>query len=229
MWDEKRAQNAEARGKELADGEDEEGENPEAEASAPPAPPAKLPDDLAAGPHPLESGWALWEHRAADGTNRGSYEENMNKLVEFATIEDFWHCWNNIPKPSDIFFDGNSHKKVGERMIESLSVFKAGIKPEWEDKANRAGAELFIRHKFKMPDLDEIWQKLVLCMIGETLDKGDEITGARVVDKSVRGKPMYRLELWFRTKDAMDTLKGALVEHINDPKKPLMWDMRPHS
>jgi len=153
----------------------------------------------------------------------------MAKLVEFATIEDFWRAWNNVPKPSEIFFDGKSQKKVGDRMIESLSLFKAGIKPEWEDKANRAGGEWFIRKALALSHLDDVWMKLVLGMIGETLDKGDEITGARVVDKSARGKAMYRLELWFRTKDAMDPLKMALHTSLNDPKKPFVWEFRAHS
>jgi hypothetical protein len=48
--------------------------------------------------------------------------------------------------------------------------------------------------------LDEYWLNLVLGMIGETIDKGDEITGARVVDKSKRDV-IYRMELWFRKKD----------------------------
>jgi len=153
----------------------------------------------------------------------------MAKLVEFTTVEEFWRAWNNVPKPSDIFFDGKAHKKVGDRMIESLSLFKAGIKPEWEDKANRQGGEWFIRKALPLPYLDDVWTKLALTMIGETLDSGDEITGARVVDKSTRGKTMYRLELWFRTKAAMEDLKKALHDSLNDPKKPFVWEFRSHS
>jgi hypothetical protein len=134
-----------------------------------------------------------------------------------------------MPKPSAIFFDGKANKKVGERVIESLSLFKSGIKPEWEDKANRAGGEWFIRKALPLPYLDDVWKKLVLGMIGETLDSGDEITGARVCDKSLRGKPMYRLELWFRTKANMNPLHVTLHEALNDPKKPLVWEFRSHS
>jgi hypothetical protein len=48
---------------------------------------------------------------------------------------------------------------------------------------------------------DEYWTNLVLGMIGETIDAGDEICGARVVDKSVGSRCTYRLELWFRKND----------------------------
>ena len=76
---------------------------------------------LAAGPHFLESEWVIWEHRSPD-KNSKSYEDNMASLCEVATIEDFWHAFNNIPKPSAIFFDGRSRKKFANRSVESFSI-----------------------------------------------------------------------------------------------------------
>ena len=58
--------------------------NGEASSSAPPA----------GGPHFLESEWVIWEHRSPD-KNSKSYEDNMVKLLEVATIEDFWRAFNN--------------------------------------------------------------------------------------------------------------------------------------
>ena len=110
------------------------------------------PASVPAGPHFLESEWVMWEHRAPD-KNSKSYEDNMAKLCEFATIEDFWRLWNNIPKPSAIFYDGRTKKKFKDRTVESFSLFKKGVKPEWEDAANRTGAEWFCRKTFPMPQL----------------------------------------------------------------------------
>jgi len=101
----------------------------------------------AGGPHFLETEWVLWEHRAPDKSSK-SYEDNMEKLVEFATVEDFWNAWNHIPPPSGIFYDGKTKKRFSNRIVESFSLFKKGIKPEWEDPANRAGAEWFCRRPF---------------------------------------------------------------------------------
>ena len=81
------------------------------------------PASVPAGPHFLESEWVMWEHRAPD-KNSKSYEDNMAKLCEFATIEDFWRLWNNIPKPSAIFYDGRTKKKFKDRTVESFSLFK---------------------------------------------------------------------------------------------------------
>lgn len=169
------------------------------------------PAFLANTPHKLESEWSWWEHRAPVAGK--SYEDNMHKLCDFGSIEDFWNLYNNIPKPSEIFYDGQCKKRFSDRSIESMSVFKKGIKPEWEDVANRSGAEWFCRKSMEPGKLDEFWLHMVLGMIGETMDPGDEITGARVVDKSNGKRVLYRLELWFRKKDmgTADKLKDKLI------------------
>lgn len=182
------------------------------------------------GLHFLESEWVLWEHRSPD-KNSKSYEDNMEKLVEFATVEDFWNAWNHIPKPSQIFFDGKTKKRFANRSVESFSLFKKNIKPEWEDQANRAGAEWFCRRNFPMQQLDDFWQNLVLGMIGETIDNGDEICGARVVDKCSGGRCMYRLELWFRKKDNQaiaDELLAKMQTALGKSSSTCKWEFRPH-
>ncbi|CAN0543694.1 unnamed protein product [Ectocarpus sp. 12 AP-2014] len=42
---------------------------------------------------------------------------------------------------------------------------------------------------------------MVLGLVGETVDVGDEICGARVVDKSKNNHNVYRFELWLRSND----------------------------
>ena len=181
------------------------------------------------GPHFLESEWVMWEHRAPDKTSK-SYEDNMAKLCEVATVEDFWRAFNNIPKPSQIFFDGRTRKRFANRSVESFSLFKKNIKPEWEDAANRSGAEWFCRRMFPAPQLDDFWQNLVLAMVGETIDTGDEICGARVVDKSAGNRQMYRLELWFKRKDqkVADELLAKMCEQLGPTSKSCKWEFRPH-
>ena len=48
--------------------------------------------------------------------------------------------------------------------------------------------------------LSEFWETVVLSVIGETLDDGDNITGIRVIDKSNPHKKQinHRVEVWFR-------------------------------
>lgn len=181
------------------------------------------------GPHFLESEWVIWEHRSPD-KNSKSYEDNMEKLCEVATIEDFWRAFNNIPKPSAIFFDGRTRKRFANRAVESFSLFKKNIKPEWEDPMNRSGAEWFCRKTFPPQQLDDFWRDLVLGMIGETIDPGDDICGARVVDKSSGTRQMYRLELWFKRKDeaVAQELLNRMNSHLGATSKACKWEFRPH-
>lgn len=180
--------------------------------------------------HFLESEWVMWEHRAEDKKAK-SYEDNMCKVCEMATIEDFWRAFNNIPKPSQIFYDGKTKKKFANRTVEAFSLFKKNIKPEWEDPANRLGAEWFCRKMFPLQQLDELWRDLALGMIGETIDPLDDICGARVVDKSSGTRQVYRLELWFKRKDqsVADELKKRMNEHLGPAaEKACKWEMREH-
>ena len=140
----------------------------------------------------------------------------MYKLCDFETVEEFWGYWNAIPKPSQIFFDGHSRKRFADRTVSSFSIFKKGVKPEWEDDANKRGGEWFCRKRMDPAVLDEHWLHLVLGVVGETIDSGDEITGVRVVDKSKRDI-MYRIELWFRnggkkSMPAAEELKDRMIQ-----------------
>lgn len=84
---------------------------------------------------------------------------------------------------SEILFDGQCRRKFVNRTVESFSVFKSGIKPEWEDPANATGGEWFIRKRLPSPVVDATWDKLIMGLVGETIDPEDEITGARIVRK----------------------------------------------
>ena len=175
----------------------------------------------------------------------------MKAVCEFSTVEEFWKYWSFVPRPSEVLFDGNARKgkqppfsllhrctpyhppsfvhpcfattEVEGRTIEAFSIFKKGIRPEWEDTANRTGGELTCRKSFQPEQLDVFWENLVLALIGETIDEGDEICGCRVVDKSVgKGKGpsrcMYKLELWLRTGNGelADKLRTRMLDALTD-------------
>lgn len=166
--------------------------------------------DLSSGPHHLQNQWTVWEHVEVKSKNASAaYNAGMKQLLSFTTVEDFWRWFNNYPKPSQIFFDGRNKKMLmreGEpegKCINSLSVFKKGIRPEWEDPANRSGAEWCLRRVSDLATLDGYWENLMLGVIGETMDNDDEICGLRVVDKSKNGRCDFRVELWLRRQDRM--------------------------
>ena len=152
-----------------------------------------------------------------------------------------------MPKPSQVFFDGDCRKLVGTeaKTIEEYSFFKNGIEPEWGDPQNLTGGEWFCRQYLELDVLDLYWQNLVMSCVGETINDavapndGENIqqyvNGARVVDKS-RHYPMYKLELWLNTRDPeiKEKIKAKLLEIITDGQQSTRklqpkFDWRDHS
>jgi translation initiation factor 4E len=152
----------------------------------------------------------------------------MKQLCAFQTAEDFWQYFNHLPRPSEVFFDGDCRKKLGEeeKTVEEYSLFKKGIEPEWGDPKNVTGGEWFCRQYFELDVLDLYWQNLVMGVIGETIedaadDDENHINGARVVDKS-RNFPMYRLEIWIDTRDPVikERIRKKLIDVTTDGQPP---------
>jgi hypothetical protein len=177
--------------------------------------------------HPLEHEWVLWEHAGGANKDPNKWKENMKALCQFNTVEEFWQYFNYIPTPSQVFFDGDSRKKLGPegKQVEEYSLFKKGIEPEWGDPQNSTGGEWFCRQYFEGDVLDLYWQNMVMAVVGETIEVGlddkeplaSHINGARVVDKS-KGYPMFRLELWINTRDPeiKERVRTRLVEAMTD-------------
>jgi translation initiation factor 4E len=176
--------------------------------------------------------WVLWEHQSTSGAKDPSkWKENMKQLCEFETVEDFWKYFNHLPRPSEVFFDGDCRKKVGleEKTIEEYSLFKKGIEPEWGDPENVIGGEWFCRQYFELDVLDLYWRNLVVGVISETIEDSadedrtfeDHINGCRVVDKS-RNYPMYKLEIWMKTRDPQikERIRDRIVEVMTDGQPP---------
>ena len=104
-----------------------------------------------AGPHKTQHKWVFWEHRYSEKKTMTAKEwaNNQKKVFSFETVEEFWKSFAFIPQPSEVFYDGSARKRVGpapnDRCIESFSLFKEGIAPEWEDPLNISGGEWNLR------------------------------------------------------------------------------------
>lgn len=152
-------------------------------------------------PMPLKTPWVLWEQVAT-----GGYA--TSKVTSFSTAQQFWSVWNGVPQPSELLDNKRFFREQTSGpplSIDAIMIFREGIEPQWEDKANAQGGHFQIQ--LKPPSgggqIDEYWNNLVLAMIGETMDAGQHVTGVRLVDKlSGKGKvtDAIRLELWYHSK-----------------------------
>ena len=148
-------------------------------------------------PHlPLHRDWTLYFH-AKDKSKK--YIDNQKKLIDISDVKTFWGTFNNIPKPSEMFSDGRSIKRIKStgQIPSALSFFSKGIDPSWEDPMNENGAEWSIR-KFKdISGVDELWTNLLVTLISEDFENSEHINGIRIVDCTRETQIMYRIEIWF--------------------------------
>ncbi|KAF6205211.1 hypothetical protein GE061_019378 [Apolygus lucorum] len=130
--------------------------------------------------HPLHNTWVLWYY---DNDRKKSWAENLKEITSFSTVEDFWSLYNHIKAASEL--------KPGS----DYSLFKKGIRPMWEDDANKQGGRWLIslEKRQREIDLDNCWLEIMLCMIGESFEgNADEVNGATV---NVRPK-VDKIGLW---------------------------------
>lgn len=172
----------------------------------------------------LNRSWTLYFH-AKDKTK--NYDNNTIKIMEIFTIEDFWGCFNHIPKPCDLFYDGYTQKmlKITDRINgetegkiyipNAWSFFETGVKPTWDDPSNIDGAEWSIRKFNGLKDISGMWITVLVDLVGEMFDYSHHIKGIRIVDSTLPEKPMYRLEIWFDKVEMSDVIQTHIKKLCN--------------
>ena len=186
--------------------------------------------------HPLQHQWSFFLHYPTYSLNTRNYSSQAyEKLGDVLTVEDFWRYFEHIPPPSEVFsFMDSSSKvirpKVNGRVLEALGLFKTGPRPEWEDPLNLKGGHWECRKDISLAVLDDIWKDVCLALIGEQLERGRDIVGFRVVDKSKSKKVEYRLEVWISTtyKDVVDEVLGNLSSILKTYDEDLAFVWKDH-
>jgi len=162
----------------------------------------------------LESKWVIWEqHKPKD--KKAEYSDAMKKTVTFATVKEFWACWNHLPQPS-VLLDNKKFVRDSngsQSVIDSLMIFREGVAPEWEHPANANGGhfQLALKPQVGSGIIDELWNNIVLGMISGSIQPADMLTGVRLVDKlDAKGnKSALRIELWFSDFDEESASGGT--------------------
>ncbi|XP_060522523.1 eukaryotic translation initiation factor 4E1-like [Cylas formicarius] len=136
--------------------------------------------------HPLQHCWTLWYHQ---NDKNVAWEMSQREIASFQTVEDFWMLYNHI-KPASELKHGSDY-----------AVFRKGIRPMWEDPANRNGGRWLINldRKQRSGELDRYWLDIMLYLVGEEFEMSKEICGA-VVNSRYRGD---KIAVW--TTDASNS------------------------
>jgi len=141
-----------------------------------------IPKAIMRPQHHLQSSWTFWYSVGDKGL---SWEQNQIKICTVSTIEQFWYVTSQLQPPSNI--------KTGH----TYSVFRAGILPDWEDKANIRGGRWMISclKKEREEKLDKWWLEILIMMIGEHMD---EFSGLVNGAEACMRKKGDRIEVWLK-------------------------------
>lgn len=168
----------------------------------------KTPDLLNKEDHQLGRSWILSEsYLLSTQRNAANYKNNNFQLFEFCTLSKFASLWNHTSysNPSNLFYDSvnNNTRKFytdepdsEEKIIDGLLLFQSGIKPEWEDPLNKNGCSFDGNFKNLEPfEIDQLWQDIVLALIGENFPYSQFITGIRFLDR-MKKHSTVKIEIW---------------------------------
>ena len=175
----------------------------------------------------LKRSWSFWENYESKNRAEKDYSKLLKEIYTFHDIISFWQFWNKYPgnDTKQIFYNGDHVKyffKEKYRII-AMNVFEEGIKPEWEDKKNQKGNVLTLEYVVDtgldifLPKVTELWKKLLLYLIGETLPYSDNINGIRFCDKTKFGynkSVIFKFELWVSSlmkEEELEELKKYLI------------------
>lgn len=132
--------------------------------------------------------------------------------MDFSSVEGFWVSYCHLARPSSLPSPTDLH------------LFKEGIRPLWEDSANCNGGKWIIR--FKKVVSGRFWEDLVLALVGDQLDFGDNICGAVL---SIRFNEDI-LSVWNRNASdhqAVMGLRDSIKRHLKLPHGYVM-EYKPH-
>ncbi|KAM8972613.1 eukaryotic translation initiation factor 4E type 2-like [Pelodytes ibericus] len=172
--------------------------------------PSKNKDvSVAPGEHPLQYRYTFWYSRRTPSrpASTHNYEQNIRQFGTVASVEQFWRIYSHIVRPGDLTGYSDFH------------LFKDGIKPMWEDEANKNGGKWIIRLRKGLAS--RFWENIILAMVGEQFMVGEEICGVVV---SIRFQEDL-LSIWNKTaNDQFSTIRirDTLRRVLNLPPNTIM-------
>lgn len=118
---------------------------------------------------PLKDTWVVY-YRPPTSKN-SDYEKSIQPLCRIPTVQAFWKVYTHLRRPSIL------------PTVSDYHIFKAGIRPVWEDDSNKKGGKWTMR--LKKGVADRYWEELLLALIGDQfMEAGEEVCGAVVSVRS---------------------------------------------
>lgn len=118
---------------------------------------------ISSSEHPLKATWVVWYRPPT--SKYSDYEKSTIALAPISTVEGFWEVYSHLKRPSSL------------PTVSDYHIFKKGIRPVWEDEANKRGGKWIVR--LKKGVADRYWEDLLLAIVGDQFaEAGEEVCGA---------------------------------------------------
>jgi translation initiation factor 4E len=149
--------------------------------------------NLNSSEHPLRSTWTLFYRPPT--SKYSDYEKSTIKLASISSVETFWTIYSHLKRPSQL------------PSISDYHIFKEGIRPVWEDEANKRGGKWIVR--LKKGVADRYWEEILFAIVGDQfMEAGEEVCGAVLSVRS--GEDV--LNIWTKN-DGGRNVKIRCVDH----------------
>ena len=145
----------------------------------------------------------LYQTQGKQPIDKKEYENQVKKIAEFDTVEDFWAIFQHLRKPDSC--------KPG---IE-FQMFRDPVKPMWEDENNKNGGRISIKLRKDFTTI--IWEEMIFALIGDVLPKEvkDEINGIVVTSR----REFNTLQIWIKNfnRDNNDNIESCIRDLLQIP------------
>ena len=164
--------------------------------------------------HALQASWAFTYFKK---NQNKSYEDNTTTLGTVRSAEDFWRLYVHLRRPAT--GTGSDERTV----VCDYHVFREGIKPMWEDDANRDGGKWIVRVKKGVAA--RYWEDVILAIVGGQFNVGDEICGAVLSVRynediiSLWNKSAESRKLCMQIRETLRTVMGLPADAVMEYKK----------
>ncbi len=159
----------------------------------------------------LKSRYAFWYTISEDiyqippktKIDKSEYENQIKKIAEFETIEDFWAIFQHLRKPDSC------------RPGIEFQLFRYGVKPIWEDDNNKNGGKVTIKLRKDFTTI--IWEEMIFALIGDVLpnEVKEQINGIVVTSR----KDFNTLQIWIKSceKKTIDNIENCIRDLLQIP------------
>ena len=160
---------------------------------------------------PLQSRWVFWTF-INDKTK--DWYSCFKVAEKFDNVKGFWSAFDRMIPASEI------------RLGCDYSLFKEGIEPLFDNEQNKHGGRwlLSVDKRQRSTDLDNLWLKTLLYVIGETSEEGSSIINGACVNIRNRGD---KLAVWTsdaQSEEAIMKIGRELKQRLNlNPQTKLTY------